>query len=143
MKKNISLLLISLLCSFCCFAGQKVTISPTWHQSFEFANMAGQGKWTALGVLLFIGGISLFILGIKKGFWGIKSGVLVNIVFFLLIAAGITCVFSKPAAIRWNNDKVVDKAYLDKVGKQYIWDSLKNNCLIVDGPYNCYSKQGK
>lgn len=143
MKKIISILSIIIAFALPVAAQQTVTISPSWSQAFEFANMAGQVKWTVFGISLCAAAVILYILGTKNSFFGLKSGVAINILFALLIVAGIASVFSKPASIRWNNDKVVNKAYLDHVGQKHIWDSLKNNCLIVDGPHNCYSKNDK
>jgi hypothetical protein len=51
----------------------------------------------------------------------------------------------QPSQIRWNNDKPFSKEHVNQVVKDSgsvkpIWDSLRKNCLIVGGPYNCYQK---
>lgn len=117
----------------------KVYIAPTWGQSFEYANQAGQKPWTAVGFIFLLAVPVLFYLGKnnKLTFLGLKQGVAFNIILFVLLAAGISAIYSKPGSIKWNNDKPVEKAYFERVGAKYIWDSLKNNCLIENGPHDC------
>lgn len=127
MKKLFSLLFLAAI-SFTATAQETVTISPTWGQSFKWANNT---VWIVVGIIL----IAFAILYLIKYKDDGKLGIM--IFAFVLFAGGTASILSKPAAVKWNNDKKVDKAYLERVGEQHVWDSLQNNCLIVDGPYKC------
>lgn len=138
MKKAILLAILAIL-SLPIFAQETVTISPSWGQSFHYANAAGNTVWMIAGIFIIAIASFVFYQAAKGNvtFFGIHQGSAVNIILFLLIVIGLVSILSKPIAVRWNNDKKVDKAYLESVGEQHIWDSLENNCLIVDGPSNC------
>jgi hypothetical protein len=119
---------------------EKVVISPTWGQAFHYANEAGQRGWTVFGIILIvIAGVVVYLVKTDRLlFLGNKGGVAVNIGLFVLLASAMASIGSKPGSVKWNNDKIVDKAHYEKVGAKYLWDSLEKNCLIIDGPYNCY-----
>lgn len=129
-------ILVMILISISCQAQQEtVSINPTWGQAFKYANGAGQVLWTVIGLLLLAGAAVLLYMAKSNRIKLNPTGLSVSL--FIIVAASMASFFSKPAAIKWNNTKVVDKIYYDRVGEQHIWDSLENNCLIVDGPYNC------
>lgn len=121
------------------FCQETVTISPSWGQSFHYANSAGQTVWTVIGFILIVVAILVIVLGSKDKltFIGVKQGLAVNLICFVLAAGGLAAILIKPGSIKFNNDKVLDKVYYNQVGEKHIWDSLENNCLIVDGPYHC------
>jgi hypothetical protein len=140
--KKILLLFTSLLLAagtFCQDQKETVTISPSWGQAFHYANEAGQGKFTFLGILLIAAAVGVVIMGSqdKLTFIGVKQGLAVNLIAFVLMALGLLSLFLKPGEVKWNNDKEVNKIYMDSVGEKHIWDSLENNCLIVEGPFKC------
>jgi hypothetical protein len=128
MKKLFSLIILAIV-SFSATAQETVTISPTWGQSFKWANNT---LWVIIGVVLIAAAIALFVKFKDNGLRGVLAG------GGLLIALGLTSILLKPIGVKWNNDKKIDAVHLQNVGEQHIWDSLKNNCLIVDGPHNCY-----
>jgi hypothetical protein len=62
---------------------------------------------------------------------------------FILLVGGLASFFWQPSQIKWNNDKVLSKEHVEQVVKDSgsvkpIWDSLRKNCLIVGGPYDCF-----
>lgn len=77
-----------------------------------------------IGVVFLIGCIFYIILGNNNtiDFDG-------RIAFFIA-AVGVAFILAKPLAIKWNNDKKVDKAHFEKVGRKYILDSCFNNNLM-------------
>jgi len=102
----------------------KVIVSPTWAESWHYANLTGQTLWTVIGVLLIVAAVVLFI---KKG--GLSVDYIIGSVVILMFAAG--SILGKPIAIHISNDKQVEQQYLDAVGHEYILDSCyKNNLLI-------------
>lgn len=131
--KKIIFFLTALLFGMVSFAQETVTISPTWHQSFHYANAGGQTIWTVIGIVLVAGWAALII--INRGYNKSSTGIV--ILAWVMLTLGVASIMGKTSAVKWNNDKKVDKEYLQKVGEQHIWDSLENNCLIVDGPYKC------
>lgn len=142
MKKFISIIILFLFISLPSFsADTTVTISPTWNQAFQFANKSGQAVWTTIGIILLAASVLFITFGGKDTFQfaGIRSGLAVNFICAGLVALGLFAILNKPGAIKWNNDKVVNKQWLEYKGEKYIWDSLETNCLIVDGPKNCYT----
>ena len=93
----------------------KVIVSPTWAESWHYAALTGQTLWTIIGILLLA---AAAVLLIKKG--GQSVGWI--ILSFVILAAGTASILSKPIAIHINNDKQVEKEYLDAVGHEYIMD---------------------
>lgn len=125
-----------------------VQISPSWNQASYYASKRGDYPLQLiLGTVLLI----LFLAVIYgKAFsapWlpkRLDDGHLGNVVLFLLLVSSLYFYFGNTSSIKWNNDKWVKKEVYDKAmekgSTQPIWDSLENNCLIVDGPYGCYKK---
>lgn len=124
-----------------------VQISPTWGQSINFAKKTNE-FWINLffGVLSLVLAIALAILKSRNSKFLSETVDKIAIpLIFVLLAASLLCVYSKPGEIKWNNDKWVKKQNFDLVIKDSgstkpIWDSLRNNCLIVGGPSDCYKK---
>jgi hypothetical protein len=68
-----------------------------------------------------------------------------NTMLFIFLVGSVSLFMTHPIGIKWNNDKWIEKSVFDKTietsgSTQPIWDSLQNNCLIIDGPYGCYTK---
>jgi hypothetical protein len=127
-----------------------VSLSPTWGQSFYYANKrADRPVYLIIGIFLLLAAGALLYGVITDARWVpdfffIKSSYL-NITLFVLLAFGSAAILGHPSGIKWNNDKWVERFEYDKAIKesestQPIWDSLETHCLIVDGPYNCYTK---
>jgi hypothetical protein len=106
----------------------KVTVSPTWAQTWHYANASGQIGWTIFGVVLIA--LAAFIV-IKLG----NKSVGFIILGVAILAGGFASILSKPIAIHISNDKVVEQQYLDRVGSDYILDSCYKNNLLIDASY--------
>ena len=124
-----------------------VQIAPTWGQAFDYASKrADRELYVGLAVLLLAMAVFLVISKAKDASWVPRffdNVHIFNMSLFLLISFSASSFLAHPGGIRFNNDKWVNKFDYDKVIKesgstQPIWDSLETNCLIVDGPYNCY-----
>jgi hypothetical protein len=68
-----------------------------------------------------------------------------NLILFVLLAGSISSFKWQSSSIKWNNDKWVKKEVFDKAIQetgttQPIWDSLRSECRIVFGPYECFNK---
>lgn len=126
-----------------------VQIAPTWSQAFDYA-----GKRTDRAVMI---GLAFIFLALATAlFYGKSSSAswlprvldekvhLFNILLFVFLASSASLYMSQPSGVKWNNDKWVEKTVYDEAMKtgstKPIWDSLEVNCLIVDGPYGCYTK---
>jgi hypothetical protein len=124
-----------------------VLISPTWGQSINYAKQTDE-FWInlILGILALALAATLFVLKSKNSKLLPQSLDKIAIpLLFVLLAASLLCIYVKPGEIRWNNDKWVKKQNFDLVIKDSgstkpIWDSLQNNCLIVGGSSDCYTK---
>lgn len=108
---------------------EQVTVSPTLGEAFHYANMSGQWLWTILGVIGLLIAVALLIMAAKNVYVTSKGSV---IGIGVITALSLASIFSKPIAVNINNDKVVSKSYLEKVGKKYILDSVYNNNLMID-----------
>lgn len=124
-------------------------LSPTWGQSFDYASKrADRYLYVGLAVLLMGMAVFLVLSKAKDASWlprFFDNNNIFNLALWLLLVSSISSFMAHPGGIRFNNDKWVNKIDYDKAIKesgsaQPIWDSLETNCLIVDGPYNCYSK---
>ena len=125
-------------------------IEPTWSQSLAWANQRDDRALTvSLGLLLFIAFVGLLVGNYTYAKWFPeifeKKPMLYNALLFLTLAGSAYFYFGDASGIKWNNEKWVRKEAYDKAIKENgstapIWDSLRNNCLIVDGPYDCYKK---
>lgn len=124
----------------------KVVLSPTWKQSIQFASERGDHlTWVAIGTILLVASIVLIIGASTNAKWFPKIGAMSNVALFVLLVGGLSSLFWQPSQIKWNNDKVLEKSHVDQLIKDSgsvkpIWDSLRKNCLIVGGPYDCYQK---
>ena len=123
-----------------------ITLSPTWKQSVQFASERGDHlTWLIIGIILLLGFITILFGASTDAKWFPKIGAFSNVLLFLLLVGGLSSLLWQPSQIKWNNDKVLDKAHVDQIIKDSgsvkpIWDSLRKNCLIVGGPYDCYQK---
>lgn len=121
-------------------------IAPTWGQASAFANQRGDRAFTIiLGIIFLTVFVGLFVGQATDASWLPKVFENVNIfmgALFLSIVFSVYFFFGDASSVKWNNDKWIQKEVYDEAMKsgstQPIWDSLQNNCLIVDGPYNCY-----
>ena len=124
----------------------KITLSPTWKQSVEFASERGDHiTWVIIGIILSLAFVVVLLGAGTNSKWFPKIGAFSNVLLFLLLVGGLSSLLWQPSQIKWNNDKVLDKAHVDQIIKDSgsvkpIWDSLRKNCLIVGGPYDCYQK---
>lgn len=125
-------------------------IEPTWGQSMAYADArADRLVKVILSLVCFIIFVGLFVGRYSDAKWFPEGlyvrDLLFNAILFLSLAASVYFYFGDAAGVRWNNDKWIEKSKYDKAiqetgSTQPIWDSLRNNCLIVDGPYDCYTK---
>lgn len=124
----------------------KMILSPTWGQSFQFASERGDHlTWVIIGTILLLAAVVTVIGAASNASWFPKIGAFSNVLLFILLVGGLSSLVWQPSQIRWNNDKVVAKQHVDQLVKDSgsvkpIWDSLRKNCLIVGGPYDCYQK---
>lgn len=123
-------------------------ISPTWGQAFDYASKrADRELYVGLAALLLAMAVFLVISKAKDATWVPKffdNTHIFNMCLFILLSSSASSFLAHPGGIRFNNDKWVNKLDYDKVIKesgtiQPIWDSLETHCLIIDGPYNCYT----
>lgn len=118
-------------------ATDMVAVDPTWGQAWAFAFDGGETFWFILGCVLFLVAAIIFIKMCKGD--GPKSTGMGMFLIFILLAAALGSIGTKPATIKWNNTKSFNKKYWDDVIKNEnssirLWDSLENNCRIVGGP---------
>jgi uncharacterized membrane protein YkgB len=124
----------------------KIVLSPTWKQSVEFASERGDHlTWVIIGIILSLAFVVVLLGAGTNSKWFPKIGAASNVLLFVLLVGGLSSLLWQPSQIRWNNDKVLDKAHVDQIIKDSgsvkpIWDSLRSHCLIVGGPYDCYQK---
>jgi hypothetical protein len=124
----------------------QVVLSPTWKQSLEFASERGDHlTWVIIGIILLLGFVTVLLGAGTNASWFPKIGAMSIVLMFILLVGGLASFFWQPSQIKWNNDKVVEKSHVDQLVKDSgsvkpIWDSLRKNCLIVGGPYDCYQK---
>ena len=127
-----------------------VLIAPTWGQANHYASeRADFFIWQLIGGIL----LAVFVVAIygkvTYATWfpkALDNSVLFEILLFLLLAGSIISFKWQASSIRWNNDKWVPKATYDKAiqekgSTQPIWDSLRNECRIVYGPYECFKNK--
>lgn len=123
-----------------------VQLAPTWGQSFYYASKRADRPVKVIVSLLFLVLFVLLFVGkASEASWfpkALQNMMLFNAALFITLAAAFSFFVSDPAGIKWNNDKWIKKEVYENALKEGstkpIWDSLENNCLIVDGPYNCY-----
>lgn len=122
----------------------QVVLSPTWKQSLEFASERGDHlTWVVIGTILLVAFIVVLLGAATNAKWFPKIGAASNVLLFVLLVGGLSSLLWQPSQIRWNNDKTLSKEHVDQVVKDSgsvkpIWDSLRKNCLIVGGPYDCF-----
>jgi hypothetical protein len=125
-------------------------ISPTWGQAVAWADQRADRILTvSLAIICLALFIGLIIGKATYASWFpryLDEKVLIyNALLFITLSASAYFYIGDASGVKWNNDKWVSKEVYDKAIKEAgstkpIWDSLQNNCLIVDGPYNCYKK---
>lgn len=125
-----------------------VLIKPTWGQANQFASERGDFLiWQIIGVILLGGAIVLIYGRVKDASWLPKINEMAfGALLFVLLAGSITAFKWQSSSIMWNNNKWVPKQQFDKAIKDSgstkpIWDSLRKDCKIVFGPYECYEKK--
>ena len=99
----------------------QTTVSPTFWEAWHYANLSGQGLWTAIGIICLFGAIAVALM-IKGNVIMQSSGTVFIMVVLALGSLG--CFFGKVLPLWLNNDKVVQTEYLQKVGRKYILDSV-------------------
>jgi hypothetical protein len=126
-----------------------VQIAPTWGQAFHYVSKRSDRAVKLGASFIFLAVfVVLFVGKAKETSWfpqALQNMMLFNGLLFISLVAAVTFFISDPAGIKINNDKWIEKLEYEKVMKeagstQPIWDSLENKCLIVDGPYGCYTK---
>jgi len=124
-----------------------VQISPTWGQANSFAAKRGDHTtWNIIALVLFLAFAAVIYGKASEASWFPNiNGAATNALLFVLLAGAISSWKWQAADIRWNNDKWVKKEVYDKAIKETgstkpIWDSLRKECRIVSGPYDCYKK---
>jgi hypothetical protein len=125
-----------------------VQISPNWNQANYYASKRGDSTiHIILGSILLALFVVLFYSKTTAANWlpeRLYGGHLGNTLLFVLLVSSVYYYIGNATSIKWNNDKWVKKEVYDKAmqngSTQQIWDSLENNCLIVDGPYGCDKK---
>ena len=124
-------------------------ISPTWGQSMDYAEKrADRSLKVILSIICGIIFVGLFVGKASNASWFPEkldaNVMLFNALLFISLVGAVYFWFGDASGVKWNNDKWVKKEVYDEAMKtgstKPIWDSLENNCLIVDGPYNCYTK---
>ena len=126
-----------------------VQIAPTWGQAFDYAGKrADRAAKIAASFLFLVVFVVLFAGKATEASWfpeRLQNMLLFNALLFVTAAAATMFFIGDPAGVKINNDKWIEKLEYEKViqeagSTQPIWDSLENNCLIIDGPYDCYTK---
>ena len=122
-----------------------VQISPTWGQANQYASeRADFTIWQIIGFVLLAAFVVVIYGKATEASWFPNiSPTALSLTLFVLLSASISSLKWQSSSIRWNNDKwvkkeVFDKAIQEKGSTQPIWDSLRNECRIVFGPYECY-----
>lgn len=123
---------------------QEVMISPTWGQSNKYASERGDYLvWQVIGFALLLLFVVVAYGAISEAKWFPNiSTTLLSLLLFALAAGSLASFKWQSSSIRWNNDKWISKDLYDKSIKDSgstkpIWDSLRKECKIVSGPYDC------
>lgn len=121
-------------------------ISPTLKQSFYFAEQRPDRKIKVFVSIFFLV-LFIVIFWLNKTDIGpefLQNGYFFGFAQFAILVTAFSFFLNDPLAIRWNNDKWIKKEVWEQTMQggtsRPIWDSLENNCLIIDGPYDCYTK---
>jgi hypothetical protein len=126
-----------------------VQIAPTWGQSFYYAGKRSDRPVDVIAGFLFLSlTVVLIAVRAKEVSWFpkvLENVHLFNGALFIMIVATVSFFIGDAGNIKFNNYKWVEKSEYESVIKeagstQPIWDSLENKCLIVYGPYGCYTK---
>lgn len=125
-------------------------ISPTWSQAVAWSDRrADRIIKVALFFVLFVLFVALLVGKFSYAKWFPqfldKNVLIFNALLFVTLSSSMYFYFGDASGIKWNNDKWItkdlyDKNMSEKGDTKAIWDSLETNCLIVDGPYDCYKK---
>lgn len=124
-------------------------IAPTWGQSFSFASSRGDhALYVTVGVLFLFLFLAVLLAKVSNANWlpeVLHGGFFGSIFLGAVLLVGVYLMTNHAIGIKNNNYKWVKKdlyynAIKESGSTQPIWDSLQKNCLIVDGPYNCYEK---
>lgn len=124
-----------------------VQISPTWGQANSFAAQRGDHTtWNIIALVLFLAFAAVIYGKATEASWFPNiSPMAYGALLFVLLAGALYSWKWQASDIKWNNDKWVKKEVYDKAIKESgstkpIWDSLRKECKIVFGPYDCYKK---
>jgi len=139
MKKIFSILAVSamVLLSSCDKTGPTkdgtgIVFQPSWGQSFAYANKAvpSQVPYTILCIVLLAAAVFVaYMVGIQKKQWfGNWSG----LVIAFIVAISLWPLLAKPGAVRMDNVRTVPKEYFDRVGQDYILDSMFNSNHLIN-----------
>ena len=123
MKKLLSLFTL-LFVTAISFAQDIVTVSPTYKEAVHYTNLTGQGFWNIVALVILAAMVVYVIL--------VATNRLIFRVWILFLGAifSLAAWRAKPTACWLNNDKHVERSYLEKVGRDYILDScFKNNLM--------------
>lgn len=127
---------------------QEVMISPTWGQSNKYASERGDFDiWQIIGlVLLVVLAVAIYGRATEASWFPNIKPAALGAIMFVLAAGSLSSFKWQSSSIKWNNDKWVKKEVYDKAIKETgstkpIWDSLRSECKIVFGPYECYGKK--
>jgi hypothetical protein len=124
-----------------------VQISPTWGQANHYASERKDfAVWQIIGwVLLAAFAVAVYGKATEASWFPNVNPTSFNLILFVLLAGSISSFKWQSSSIKWNNDKWVKKEVFDKAIQetgttQPIWDSLRSECRIVFGPYECFNK---
>jgi hypothetical protein len=126
-----------------------VQIAPTWGQSFDYAGKRSDRIVDVIAGFLFLSLTIVFIvIRAKEVSWFpkfLENPHVFNGALFIGIVATVSFFIGDAGNIKFNNYKWIEKTEYEKAitetgSTQPIWDSLENKCLIVYGPYGCYTK---
>lgn len=124
-----------------------VLIKPTWGQANHYASERGDFLiWQIIGWVLLVGAVVVVYSKATEASWLPKINPLFfGALLFVLLAGALTSLKWQSSSIKWNNDKWIPKAQFDRAihetkTTQPVWDSLRKDCKIVFGPYDCYKK---
>ncbi len=125
-----------------------VMVSPTWGQANHYASERADYEvwmWIA-GILLALAIVAFYGKATEASWFPDISPIAFGALLFVLLSGSLASWKWQASSIRWNNDKFVPKVQYDAAMKatgttQPIWDSLRNECRITWGPYECYTKK--
>lgn len=127
---------------------KEVMIKPTRGQSNVYASERKDFilwqvvGWVALLALIFV----FWARGTTQNWFPNIGTLALALLIFALASISLVSFKWQSQSILLNNDKWVKKEVYEKAVKETgstkpIWDSLRNECRIVFGPYECFDKK--